>query len=148
MSLVGGLFGSFFTLVCTAAVLQPATSNLTPGTRAVILVALLGLALALGLITGSAVGRRSRTPFGSLRLFAAMAGAVCGGLLGGALFLGLTLAYVGDYGAWPSGTLDQIFTVVALPALGALGLCLGGLAGFGLGGLSGLVLGVVVPRRG
>ncbi|HEX6506718.1 MAG TPA: hypothetical protein VF221_03710 [Chloroflexota bacterium] len=147
MSLVGGLFGSFVTLVVTAAVVQPATTNLSPLTRAVVLVCLLGLALVLGLMAGSTVGRRSRTERTHLRLFSAFAGAVCGGLLGGAILLGLTAAYLRDYAVWPSGTVETVLTIAGVPILGALGFFIGALAGFGVGGLSGLVLAVVVPRR-
>jgi hypothetical protein len=147
MSLLGGLIGAAIALVCTAAILQPTTSNLSPLTRAVMLLVLCGVALTLGLLTGSAVGRRSRTADGRIRLFSALAGAVCGGLIGGALFLGLSAAYVRDYAALPSGTVDLVVAILALPILGALGLCLGALTGFGVGALSGLVLAVVVPKR-
>lgn len=148
MSVFGGLMGAGLAFACTAAILQPATSNLSSLTRTAVLLSVLGLALILGMMTGSAVARRARTSGSRIRLFSALAGSVCGGLLGGALFLGLSAAYVRDYGAWPSGTLDLLLAIVALPILGALGLCLGALAGFGVGALSGLVLAVVVPKRG
>ena len=80
-------------------------------------------------------------------MFSALAGAVCGGVLGGALFAGMSVAYVRDYAAWPTGTIDLVLALLAFPILGALGLCLGAVAGFGVGGLSGLVLALVVPKR-
>jgi hypothetical protein len=147
MSIFGGLIGAAIAFVCTAAILQPTTSNLSPVTRAVVLLLLCGVALILGLMTGSAVGRRSRSAAGRVRLFSALAGAVCGGLLGGTLFLGLSAAYVRDYAVWPSGSFDLVVAILALPILAALGLCLGSLTGFGVGALSGLVLSVVVPKR-
>lgn len=147
MSVFGGLIGAGIAFVCTAAILQPTTVNLSPPMRALVLVLLLGLALLLGLMTGSAVGRRSRNSGSRIRLFSALAGSVCGGLLGGAVFLVLSAAYVRDYAAWPSGSFDLVVAVLALPILGALGLCLGALTGFGVGALSGLVLAVVVPKR-
>jgi hypothetical protein len=147
MSVLGGLIGAGIAFVCTAAILQPTTSNLSPLTRALMFSLLLGLALLLGLMTGSSVGRRSRISGSRIRLFSALAGSVCGGLLGGALFLGLLAAYVRDYTAWPSGPFDLVVAVLALPILGALGLCVGALTGFGVGALSGLVLAVVVPKR-
>lgn len=148
MSVLGGLVGAVIAFACMAAVAQPASSNLSPFSRAIVLGVLLGLALLLGLMSGSAVGRRSRIVGGRIRLFAALAGAVCGGLLGGALFLTISTAYVRDYATWPAGTFDLVLAIVSLPILGALGLCLGAVTGFGVGALSGLVLGVVVPKRG
>lgn len=148
MSVFGGLIGAVVAFACTAAILQPATSNLSPFTRALVLCVLLGLSLTLGLMTGSAVGRRSRIADSRIRMFSALAAAVCGGILGGALFVGLSAAYVRDYAAWPTGAFDLALAILAFPLLGALGLCLGAIAGFGVGGLSGLVLAVVVPKRG
>ncbi|HEY8684839.1 MAG TPA: hypothetical protein VIO57_04460 [Chloroflexota bacterium] len=147
MSVFGGLIGALVAFACTAAILQPATSNLSPLTRALVTSILLGLSLLLGLMTGSAVGRRSRVPDSRIRMFSALAAAVCGGILGGALFAGLSAAYVRDYAPWPSGTFDLILAILAFPILGALGLCLGAITGFGVGALSGLVLAVVVPKR-
>lgn len=147
MSLFGGLVGAAMAFVCMAAVLQPATSNLSSVTRAVVLLVLLGLALILGLLTGSVVARRSRLPGSSIRLFSALAGSVCGGFLGGALILGLSTAYLRDYAVWPSDSVDLVMTILAIPVLGALGLCLGAATGFGVGALSGLALGLVVPKR-
>ena len=147
MSILGGLVGAMLSAICAAALAQPTTSNLDPLPRAIVLAILLGVAALLGLITGSAVGRRSRVAGSSIRLFSALAGAVCGGLLGGATAFTLTAAYMREYATWPSATLDVVLALVALPVLGALGLCLGAITGFGVGGLSGIVLGVVVPKR-
>lgn len=147
MSVLGGAIGAIVALLCTAAILQPATSNLSPLTRVGALILLMGWALLLGALTGSAIGRRSRIAGGRVGLFAAFAGAVCGGLVGGGTFLLLTGAYLRDYAVWPSSTIDLIVSIAALPVLGALGLCLGALTGFGVGGISGLVLAAVVPKR-
>jgi hypothetical protein len=148
VSVFGGLIGAAIALACTAAILQPSTSNLPPFTRALVLCVLLGLSLVLGLMTGSAIGRRSRMPGSRIRMFSALASAVCGGVLGGALFVALCAAYMREYATWPSGTFDLILAALALPILGALGLCLGAATGFGVGALSGIVLAVVVPKRG
>jgi hypothetical protein len=148
VSAFGGLIGATIALACTAAILQPTTSNLSAITRALVLCGLLGLSLVLGLMTGSAIGRRSRVQASRIRMFSALASAVCGAILGGALFVGLCAAYLRDYGSWPSSTFDMILAALALPALGTLGLCLGAATGFGIGGLSGIVLAVVVPKRG
>jgi hypothetical protein len=148
VSVFGGIIGAVIAFVCTAALVQPASANLSPITRTLLLCVLLGLSLLLGLMTGSAVGRRSRVPGSRIRLFSALAASVCGGILGGALFVGVSAAYVRDYAAWPTGSFDLLLAILALPILGALGLCLGAMAGFAVGGLSGLVLAVVVPKRG
>ncbi len=147
MSVLGGLVGAAIASIVMAIILVPATNNLTGVTREVALAALLVFSFLLGLITGSAVGRRARFAGGRVRLFSALAGAVCGGLLGAATFFGLTAAYVRDYAIWPSNVVDVVVAVVSLPVLAALGLCVGSAAGFAVGGVTGVTLAIVVPKR-
>lgn len=144
---IGGLLGAILALLAVWSPLEGMTGNL-PGVLGVgIRVILLILAAVIGFLAGSAVARRARRDREHLGLFAFVTGGVAGGIMGAAIALGVTGAYLAVYGQAPAGISDDVLAALGVAAFGALGFFAGGIAGSVIGGLLGAVLKFAAPGR-
>jgi hypothetical protein len=147
MGMIGGGVGA---ATCVAAAWLPAqelTLNLSSAVGTEARGGLLGAALLVGYLAGSALGRRARRDRRHLGLFAAVTGAVAGGLLGASAAIVVTALYLHAYGAWPPDLLDRVLMVLGFACFAGLGWFVGAVPGFLMGAVSGGVLRLLTLRR-
>jgi hypothetical protein len=123
------------------------TRNLPVSAGAISLASLLLVAALSGFLAGSAICRRATRNRYHLGLFAGMAGAVAGGVLGCTYAITLTVAYLMSYSTWPQDRFDQVLVLLAYPVFAALGLCVGCVVGLVLGVVLGGLVRVVSLAR-
>lgn len=147
MTLSGGLVGAGLMGFLAIRLMGPATANLGGQRQLLVLAISIGIALLIGFLTGSAICRRAAARRRNLGLFSLLAAGMGGGLIGAAWMVTLLASYLATYGARPQGALDTALTVIAFPALGALGFSVGSLVGSVSGLLAGGVLALALPAR-
>jgi hypothetical protein len=148
VTILGALLGAILAALPAGTLTWLAGDNLSTPER-LLLTSLIGAVSALtGLVVGAAVTRRVRYEPYRLVAFTGLASSFGGGLIGAACSAGITAAYLAAYGAWPSGIVDDVLFVFAIPAFAALGWFTGAAAGVLLGLASGTILrGLTALRR-
>jgi hypothetical protein len=144
VSILFGLVAAAVSSVVTSQIANAAFANAGSSGRAITLL-LAVLAGAGGLLAGSAAFRRARRTHQSLALFSALAFAFSFGLVGVAFMVALTYGYTSAYGSTAGSGADAVTTLLAYPVFGALGGCLGSLAGWAVGLVASGALRVVAP---
>jgi hypothetical protein len=144
MSTLFGLVAAAISSFLTLQVSNGAFGNAGgPGTTA--RVVLVGLAALGAFMVGSAAYRRARRTHESLGLFTALAFSFPYGAVGCAFMVALTAVYLSGYGSGGSTAADAALTVLAYPALGVTGLCLGAAGGWIVGLVASGALRVLAP---
>ncbi|MGH2441833.1 MAG: hypothetical protein ACRDFX_01550 [Chloroflexota bacterium] len=147
MGMLTGVIGAGAAAAAIYTLLQITTGNLAVLVRQSLIIGLVGLALLVGLLVGAAIGRRARRDHFHLRLFAGIASAVGGGIIGSGFAVAITAAYLNTYAQWPDTLKGQMLYALAYPAFGAVGWFAGAAVGLVFGLVVGTVYCVVVPAR-
>lgn len=147
MWLMGGLSGAMLAGYVIWMTAGNAAQNL-PGVQGPLTAVLLVVsALACGFVGGAAVFRRAWRTRTRLVLYATVAGAVCGGVMGAIAALTLSFGYLGAYAAWPSGGSADVLLAAAYPVFTLAGGAVGALLGGAVGLVGGGVLRILTPAR-
>lgn len=133
MTVLSGLVGACITVALALLIGLYSTQNLPGLVGAASLFAIVIVAAVVGIVAGSAVGRRAGRHEPEMGRFLVLATTVAGGAAGCGLAFILTVAYLGSYTTWPQDRIDQVLEVLAYPVFGWLGLCLGGALGLFVG---------------
>lgn len=147
MKLFGAICGAALGIICTWIMSGVWAASLPSAVQHLALSVVMGTAIGVGALSGAAIAGRAGRQEEHLAVFSGLAAGIAGGILGCVLALVVLMSYVFNYGGWPADRSDQILTLLAFPALGALGFMIGaGVAAlFGL--LAGGVLRVVAHRE-
>lgn len=147
MYVIGGLLGAVLALLAIWSPVMGLTGNL-PGTAGTgVRIAVIVLACVVGFLAGSAVTRRGRRDRDHLRLFSSVTGGVAGGIVGAAVVLLVSGAYLIAYGHIPLDVTDEALAVLGLVSFTILGFFAGAFVGSVVGALLGTALKFSSPRR-
>lgn len=136
MRFAGGVFTAAG-LGIAAWLLNSVSTNNLPASVGFAPYLMIGAAVLIGFVAGSAAGQRATRTTENIGAFAILSGAVAGGIVGCLQAVLITAAYLTSYTTWPQDRLDQVLVLLAYPVFGMLGLFLGAGAGFLLGLLLG-----------
>lgn len=139
MGLLGGMVGAA-AAVAVWWLAQTSARNLPGATGEIVPVALALFTVLVGFLVGAAIGSRARRYPHRIALFSMVASGFGGAIIGAALALAITGAYLASYGTWPDDTLGRVLFVLAFPAFGGLGWFAGAAAGSIVGLTGGAIL--------
>lgn len=140
MTFLGGLFGAALAALPAGLLTWLAAGNLAGSDRPLLTATIAAVAALAGLTVGAAISRRFRYQPYRLIVFTGLAASFGGGFVGAVCAAGITAAYLAAYGTWPSGILDQILFVLAIPAFAGVGWFAGAAVGIVVGVASGTIL--------
>jgi hypothetical protein len=146
MGLIGGALGAGAGIgVWWLA--EMSAGNLPEPERTMMPVVLALFSVLVGFMVGAAIGQRASRYPQRITLFAIVASGFGGAIIGAAVALTVTGAYLAAYGTWPDDSLGQVLFVLAFPAFGGVGWFLGAAAGSIVGLTGGAILRLLGAAR-